>query len=111
MRDGHPSEAELLFEIVSVYPKATAAQIMNDFRLPRCPTTRVAPLDFPRVASDQVSYQQTVANALHINFVILRVNDRAILTVAAEGQAGAPTTRMEAFARKAYSRAKSKLVG
>jgi len=69
----------------------------------------VAPLSFPRVASDQVSEQLVVSDLPRIEFIYLRVNDSAILTVAVESPQSAKST--EAFVRKAYTRAKSTLGG
>ena len=109
--NGIPSRAEDLFEVVSAYDKGTAAHLLNDLRKPsRCPT-EVSPLAFPRVASDQVSFQLTIPNLGRVDFIYLRVNDSAIVAVSAEFPSGSPDARTVTFARKAYTRAKSKLGG
>jgi hypothetical protein len=78
----------------------------------RCSRWSVAALGFPRLASDEVSLQLTVPQPgfppSHAAFIALRLNDGAVLALSSQGATDKTT---EACARKAYTRAESKLGG
>jgi len=120
-----PPSSSSVGEVVNVYSKGTAAQIMNDVREQwgcsapadsRRYVWLASVLRVPRLSSDQASYQITEDISCDctptFDIIALRVNDSAVLIVTSGNGFYAPNLKAtEAFARQAYTRATSKLGG
>jgi hypothetical protein len=108
-----------------VYTKGTAAQTMNDIRAQwdcpaptdsRCYLWLTSVLLVPHLSVDQASYQITEDISCDctptLDIIALRLTDSAVLIVTSGNGFYAPNLNAaEAFARKAYTRATSKLGG
>jgi len=73
-------------------------------------------LAFPRLSGDQASYQIAAVTTADftptVDLIALRLNDSAVLIVTSGNGVSAPDLNAtEAFARQAYTRAKSRLGG